>query len=449
MNSRLATLLVVGLFVLGTVGGVASPAAADSTATNQSPPSDTYVVEQDDSCYEIEPLSSEQSIEAFYDYRDHNTHPNDTDRMYSSYGTTHLQESDTSLLFLHEGTDGTSLVMVHDELDGGTAGGVVEFDLVGAPHAATWDVRNDDYDGDTNRDEFDRGDGYANASWAYIEDRTGGGALNGGFGGPFSVTVHPAFNEDTDLYDADVAEEFEDENVTGTGGDWWDGGEIDDWEALSGDVDDPDRHSLSLSEPVTVRTGSCDDPGVTYDRTDGGIAASVSAPSVDDRVPLQPTAGTGDGVQFERIDVTGLEDDTTLEFASETPDGPPESPAGTDAMSHLSVDGDASTDASGTVTFTVSADELDDPGIGPDDVVLYEAVDDEWNETTTEVRADRGGSYQFEAEVSSLEGLTVALHPEAGPDERSWVSDVGFAGGVAVGSFLLLSLLWVAAVWRR
>ena len=449
MNARLATLLVAGLFVLGTVGGVAGPAVADPAATTQPPPSDTYVVEQDDSCYEVEALSTDQSIEAFYDYRDHDTHPDDVDRMYSSYGTSHLQDSNTSLLFLHEGTDGTSLVMVHDELDGGTAGGVVTFDIVGAPHDATWDVRNDDYDGETNRDEFVRGDGYAGASWAYIEDRTGGGALNGGFGGPFSVTVHPAFNEDADLYDPDVAEEFDDENVTGTGGDWWDGGEIDDWEALSGDVDDPDRHSLSLSEPVTVRTGSCDDPGVAYDRTDDGIAASVSDPSVDDRVPLQPTAGTGDGVQFERFDVTGLEDDATLEFASDEPDGLPESPAGTDAMSQLAVDGDASTDASGTVTFTVDADELDEPGIGPDDVVLYEAVGGEWNETTTEVRVDRGGSYQLEAEVSSLEGYAVALHPDAGPDERSWVSDVGFAGGVAVGSFLLLSMLWVAAIWRR
>jgi len=445
MRSRLAVtvLFVAGMVIVGLVGGVAG-----NTLAQSAPESDTYVIEQDGACQEIEPLSSEQSVEAFYDYRDHNTHPNGTDRMYSSYGTTHLQESDTSLLFLHQGTDGLSLVMVHDELDGETAGGVVTFELVGTPHDAEWAVRNDAYDGDTNRDEFETGDAWADADWGYIENRTGGGALSGGFSDPFAVTIHPAFNEDADLYDADVAEEFDDENVTGTSGDFWDGGELEDWHVLSGDVTNPDRYELqSLEEPVTIRTGTCGGPSVASERTDDGIATTISGASVDDRTPVQPTAGTGADARFDRIDVTGVEE-ATLEFENGAPADPEGEPAAAETLSQLSVTGNSSGDASGTVTFSVDADELDERGLGSGDVALYQPGDGEWNANDTDVVVASGDTYQFEAEVDSLEGLIIATQHEETVTE-SLLSTVGYASLVAVASLAVLSMLWLAGMRRR
>lgn len=451
-----AAFLLTLVLTAGAIGGAAGPAVAAPgdapTGAVATPPSDTYVVEQGDNCRPVEPLSTDQSVEAFYDYRDHDTHPEGVDRMYSSYGTTHLQESDTSLLFLHEGTDGVSLVVVHDELDGGTPGGVVTFEYVGVPHDAEWVVRNDDYGGDTNRDEFEVGDGWARASWAYVENRTGGGALRGGFGDPFAVTVHPAFNEDADLYDPEVAAEFDDENATATGTDWWDGGELENWVVLSGDADDPDRFDVpSLDEPVTVRTGTCDTPSITYERTDDGIAATVTDPRPGDVVPLQPTAGTGEGVRFERVDVTGLSEDATVEFASAAPPTGSDPPPEADPLSQLTVRGSESVDAgdvAGRVTVTVDADRLADGGTGPDDVVLYESDGATWTAVSVD-RYDRAGSYRYVAEVSSLEGVTVAVDPAAGSDVGTWYSRVGVAGAVAVGTLLALSILWVVAARRR
>lgn len=450
MTGRIASALVAALLVVSSVGGLAGVAgvAPVETTSAQTQSADTYVVEHGGACQPIEPLSTDGSVEAFYDYRDHETHPEDVDRLYSSYGTTHLQESDTSLLFLHEGTDGLSLVMVHDELEGGSDGGVVTFDLVGAPHDAEWVVRNDAYDGETNQDEFDRGDGWASASWAYIVDRTAGGALNGGFGDHFAVTIHPAFNEDADLYDPEVEEEFADENVTGQGGDVWDGGQIDDWHLLSGDAEDPDRYDLeNLDEPVTVRTGSCSDPSVSYDRTDGGITATVSDASPDDSVPIQPAGGDADAVRFDRIDVTGLEGDATLAFSSGDADGV-SLPDGVEPLSALEIAGDGTDAASGTVTVSVDATALEERGVGPTEVGVYEQDGGTWTEAEMRVVDDRGSTYQVEADVESVDDVIVGVDAPETSLTGGWLSSLGVGGVVAVGSILLLASLYVAS-WRR
>jgi len=345
--NALAAVAVAALLMVGGVGGIVQPSAANtgpSAAQASLPPTDSYVIEQGESCHPIEPLSTDGTVESFYDYRNHETHPEDVERMYSSYGTEHLQEDDTSLLFLHEGTDGMSLVMVHDRLDGDTEGGAATFDIVGLPTEAEWVVQDDLYDGETNMATWDSGDGWASASWIWSDARTDGGAIQGGLNDQFAVTIQPAFNEDADHYDN---EDLYDPEFHGDG-------EIEDWEVLSGDVDAPDRTALSLEEPVTIRTGTCNSPSVSYDRTDDGTTASIEGASTDDRIALQPTAGTADGVTFETVELTGIEDSGSVTFEDRQPDDLPVSPE-VDSLSSLTITGDSIRDAPATVTFSVEA----------------------------------------------------------------------------------------------
>ncbi|MFA9427644.1 PGF-pre-PGF domain-containing protein [Natronorubrum sp. A-ect3] len=427
MNTNsLAAVAVALLLVLSGVGGFVQLSGAN-TDTTASTPTDSYVVEQGDSCYPIEPLSTNGTVESFYDYRNHETHPEDVDRMYSSYGTEHLQEDDTSILFLHEGTDGLSLVMVHDQVDGDTEGGAVTFDIAGLPSEAEWVVQDDLYDGETNMATWDSGDGWASASWIWSEARTDGGAIQGGLNDEFAVTIQPAFNEDAEHYDN---EDLYDPEFHGDG-------EIEDWEVLSGDADDPDRTALpSLEEPVTIRTGTCDTPSVSYDRTDDGTTANIQGASVDDRIALQPTAGTDANVTFETVELTGVEDSGSITFEDRQPDGLPDAPDDVESLSYLTMSGESTQDTSATITFSVEAEYLEQQGLSPEDITLYEADGGDWVESETAVTSESGSAYQFTAEVSSLEGVTVTQQP------ASESAIPGFEAGIAAAVIALLAALW-------
>ncbi|ELZ00839.1 hypothetical protein [Natrialba asiatica] len=447
MSARVAPVLAVAvLLVCASIGGVAQQRGQTGVSSQvNAPPTDTYVVEQGDRCQQIEPLSTGETVESFYDYRNHETHSNDTDRMYSSYGTQDLQEDNTSLLFLHEGTDGLSLVTVNDRVDGDTTGGIATFEFVGVPHESAWAVQDDNYTGETNMAEWYGGDGWLGASLIWAEGRTDGGAINGGLNGPFSLTVQPAFNDDAEFADAD---ELYDP-------DFHDGGEIEDWVVLSGDADDPDRATLpSLDEPVTIRTGTCDGPSVTYERhgntsgpdTEGdGITATIDGASEGDTVYLQPTAGTTDGVRFDGIEATGLDTDSTIRFESNQPDGLPESPDDVQSLGHLSVTSDDELgEVSGTVTFSVDADLLNERGIEPDELALYERGGDGWAESETTVRDATGDSYEFSASVSSLGGFTVA------PQQPSTITESPMPGfGPVVALSVIVALIGAAAIRTR
>ena len=427
MNTNsLAAVAVALLLVLSGVGGFVQLSGANTAAT-ASTPTDSYVVEQGDSCHPIEPLSTNGTVESFYDYRNHETHPEDVDRMYSSYGTEHLQEDDTSILFLHEGTDGLSLVMVHDQVDGDTEGGAVTFDIAGLPSEAEWVVQDDLYDGESNMATWGSGDGWASASWIWAEARTDGGAIQGGLDDEFAVTIQPAFNEDAEHYDN---EDLYDPEFHGDG-------EIEDWEVLSGDADDPDRTELpSLEEPVTIRTGTCDTPSVSYDRTDDGTTANIQGASADDRIALQPTAGTDANVTFETVELAGVEDSGSITFEDRQPDGLPDAPDDVESLSYLTMTGESTQDASATITFSVEAEYLEQQGLSPEDITLYEADGGDWVESETAVTSEAGSAYQFTAEVSSLEGVTVTQQP------ASESAIPGFEAGIAAAVIALLAALW-------
>ncbi|WP_049925915.1 PGF-pre-PGF domain-containing protein [Halopiger goleimassiliensis] len=426
---------IVALFVTGALVGVAPLGVADAVSANpaQSTP-DSYVVEQGEMCRAVEPLETDGTVESFYDYRNHETHPDlpDEERLYSSYGTTHLQEENTSALMLHEGTDGTSLVMVHDRFEEGSTGGMVTFDIVGLPAEAEWTVQDDRYDAPSNVVEWDREGDWAYASWLWREGRTDGGAINGGLDGEFAVTIQPGFNEASDFHGDEMLDDLE----------WYEDGEIEDWEFLSGDEDAPNRQSLDLAEPVTIRTGTCDDPSITYDRYEGGTAIGIAGASPDDVVSVQPGVGSSDNASIDALELTGIDGTATLTVSHDRPADLPASPyEDVDPPASLTIDTDA-TSASATVTFTVESDWVDDVGYEADEVALYAAEDGEWTPADTTLVEEPGTSYRYEAEVDSLEALTVAPAPDAGgTDEDSAALPMsGFAAIVSIGALLLTAL---------
>ena len=434
-SNALLTVLIVALVLISGVG-VVHPAAGGGHAEDDerlpasvaSDPADSYVLEQDDVCQPIEPLSSGETVEEFYDYRSHETHPPDVDRMYSSYGTTHLQDDDTGILFLHEGPDGVSLVTVLDQVDGDSTGGLATAELVGLPLDAEWVVKNDGYDdgGDgTNIDEFDSGPGWATASWGWREARTSGGAINGGLDGEFAVTIYPAFNEEAQL--ADRADELVDAGL-------YDDGEIERLEALSGDDEDPERTDLSLEDPITIRTGTCDGPSINYDRSADGDVVTAHVENADVGNSHSLTAATGsEDVEFGDLEVTPTHETASLEFTGKEPDA---ADYGVDeTFTTLELAGEGIEDET-TVHFAVEKESLEEHDFGPEDVTLYERDGSEWTAVETELVDETADDYRFAANTSTASAVTVTASESGlglGPTSRPVLAVVT---GAALSAFL-------------
>ncbi len=319
------------------VASVVVASAGSSSANTSVEPveSDAYAVVQGDRCLPIEPLGDgHQTVSEFYDYRNPATDPESY--TYSSYGTTQLQEDDTSLLFLHEGSDGLSLVLLHDRLDGDTNGGAVTMQIDDLPAEGEWVVEDDDYEG--RDDEFDHAETSSRITWVWSAGRTDGAAFNGGLDDSFEIDITPAFNEMADFrYD--------------TGG--YDG-QITDWQVLTGDDHDPERVSLALDESVTVRSAGC--TGVT----DLDVAESTT---VDGDVTINATV-TNDGEREETVTVPFTVDGTVVD-EQELTLGAGESTTVTTTVSADEVGTLAI--AAGEVEATVEVVEAEDelPGFGP------------------------------------------------------------------------------------
>ena len=264
-----------------TVGSVAHATAASDSDRS-------IVLEQGDRCFELVALSGDEPVEEFYDYRYptelYDSVSGSNGSSYSSEGTTDLQKDATSILFLYDGPEGLSLVVVHGRVDGEEDnGGVVTFTFDGMPDEASWVVRDDYYlEGDepasTNHDRWDVDGSTHQIDWGYRPDRTDGGAARG-LGEEFEITIDPAFNEDAALA-SDLVH-----------------GPIEYWEALSADGDSSERFSLEMNEPVTIRTGSCedstDDPADTPDET---------TDTPDDEPVDDPTDGPDDEPADDPVD---------------------------------------------------------------------------------------------------------------------------------------------------
>lgn len=402
-----ATALVVALVVSVVLAG-ALPASQDVAAQEES-----YVVEQGTQCEVITPLSGEGTAAEFYDYRHHGTH--DEDYAYSSHGTTHLQGNDVSSVFLYEGPDGLSLVTVHDRLGGGTGGGAAEFEMVGLPAESEWTVQDDDYSENID-DVWRHGDVWSDIAWLWGADRTDGGVVTG-LGEEFEVTINPAFNEQQSTFNGT--------QVDGTVG------EI---HALSGDAQEPDRVPMtSIEEPLVIRSGSCEDPTVQYDRIDRGITASVAdetgepvaqaqqgvQATVEDTggesVALRPPATGENGVQYDRLSVVAAGPDTltgpetaTLELSVEEAFEIPDNDDAL-ALSAFSVDTTEGSVEDAALTFGVESATLDEHDATVNDVTVYEDGSDGWQRVATEPVGGTSDATQFRADASGDGQFAVVL----------------------------------------
>lgn len=210
----MAVLASVALVTATVPTGAGGPGTHVQASGHDSPvPSGAFAVVQETTppvVEVIEPLSTGQSVEAFYSFNDPDSN--------SANPPGEIIRSGVSNLFLFQGPEGLSLVLIHDRAGDGD-GGEAHVDFEGLPEDGGWVVRDDPgYGGHTDTYAVDHVD------WGWAGCCTDGGAYRG-LGGFSVVTV----------------------NATFLGG--W-GGTIDAWHVLSGDVEDPDRTELDPEEPV-------------------------------------------------------------------------------------------------------------------------------------------------------------------------------------------------------
>ena len=274
---------------LGAVAGTAALGAPAAAATGDGP---GYVLVQADTCVPMVPLSGDEPVEDLYDYRlperyastENGATDPGTGPYYSSAGTASLQAADSSVLFLYDGPDGLSLVVVHgDVAEGG--GGSATFTLSNVPAGASWVVKDDLYRDpetgeieDTNYDRWETDGDAHEIDWTWGE-RTDGGVLRG-LGDDFELEIDPAFNEDAALY----AKHYE--------------GDVEDWQAVVGSRDGLDRVGLDLDEPVTLRSGECDGEPL-FEVGVGDVSLRVYDDEIQIRVFGAWVSISGDGIDVD------------------------------------------------------------------------------------------------------------------------------------------------------
>lgn len=249
-------------------GYTTSPAAVQQQAQ--------FGFTQHGQCYEVGAVGNgSRSVASFYDYR-----PN---MSYSSAGTRDLQENGASNLFVYHGTDGYSLVFVHDEYDE-PGGGAVSMTFTGLPGSGRWVVEDDDYPG--RDDRFDHDGSQSTIDWVWQDDRTDGAAFRGiEAAGDDGITVEPSFNEDAALWETWARPDS--------------GGRVDTWRLLSGGGWPVTE--LDMDAPVTVRPDGCDRAQPT-----ARLAAPVEHVLTGQSVTLSAANTTDDtGVVEYRWDLDG------------------------------------------------------------------------------------------------------------------------------------------------
>ncbi len=237
-TSAAAIVALIAILSIATVPVAGSVGQSALQQQDDTPPGN-YSVLQDGDCTTISTFGDgSQSVEAFYDYRTPETDP--SSYTYSSLGTMDLQQDDTSILFLYEGTEGTSLVLVHDRVYGGTNGSAVTMQFDGLPEEGEWVVEDDSYSDNISggpNDEFDHEETSSRITWVFGDNRSDGAAFRGGLGDDdVELTIDPAFNDNADfrVYP----------------------GEITEWQALSSGDDGTERTSLDF-QPIELRSGPC------------------------------------------------------------------------------------------------------------------------------------------------------------------------------------------------
>jgi predicted ribosomally synthesized peptide with SipW-like signal peptide len=211
-----------------------------------------YTATQGDTTVELEPIEGDETVQEFYDFRLPDRYDSEDNRnatngasfpgsgpYYGSAGTEDIQQGDTSIMFLYEGPDGLSFVVVH-EGDGSSDGGSASFQITDLNGNGEWVVKDDLYlgsDGTLASSNYDRW--YTTTNTQTIDWTWGGGGSDGGafqtLSDNFEFTISPSFNEESELY-----EQFYN-------------GDVDEWQVISGNRNNPDRTTLNMSEEVTIK----------------------------------------------------------------------------------------------------------------------------------------------------------------------------------------------------
>ncbi|WP_115865544.1 PKD domain-containing protein [Halorussus litoreus] len=319
---------------------------SDDPANTPGDDPDAFHLQQNGQCYEIGTLGDgSQSVEAFYDYRNPETDPS-SDK-YASFGTTHLQDNQESKLLVYNGSDGYSLVVIHDEMsqdDGGAPyGSTVTFQLSGVNNSS-WVVQDDSYDDGNQDDNWDTAGNTHEIDWKWSGDRNDGGALSNVTGE--EITIDPGFNEDASAWDS-WPYAGDEQNKT------------DDWRVVDREGDYRFEQFLDMSESVTLVSGTCSDGA----SPSADLTSSPKSAGNDGTVTLDASSSTDadDDIEEYHWDVDGdgeideRTDDASLEHTYEQ--------SGNYTATVLVVD---ETNREDTATTTVEVPESDD-GDGGDD----------------------------------------------------------------------------------
>lgn len=266
-RSPIASVGLTATLLLVTVAMGAPAAAGTSTADSHAVGSTntTFAVGQAGQCLtEIQPLvnRSETGVE-YYDYR--------IDGRYASHGTTAVQESGVSQLYVFAGSDGMNLVILHDRLGDGRSGGAVSFTVTGLPVDGEWIVEDDDYE---NRDDTFVHSGTSSAlHWMWAPNRTDGAVFRGlGSEDWTELTIRPSFGNDS--YAAEHGWQWASDGPS-------------EWQVRDG------RHgttSLDPTEPISIRQGGCDEqqPSVTLAGSPGEAENTVTLRATTPDSPTTP-----------------------------------------------------------------------------------------------------------------------------------------------------------------
>lgn len=269
------------VMVVGSLAVVPGSAVAQENAT--------FIVQQGDTCTEVTPLGDgSQTVEQFYDYRVLDDQAN-----YSSLGTTDIQENQVSQLFVYRGSNGLSLVFLHDKINE-PYGFVATGDISGLPSDGEWAVEDDNY---TNRDDtFEYTDTGAHIEWNSNGERTDGAAFRGLGSSDYStITADIAFNDEVDRYPF--------EEWSGSPSD----NEIDNWIVRSGDGSTTE---LDMSSPVEISPGSCSGGVSTFTASPNGSDANATTDTTDGSTAADTQTATDTPTAAE-------DDDTTADNGSD------------------------------------------------------------------------------------------------------------------------------------
>lgn len=256
----------------------------------------TFIVKQGGQCMQITPLGDgSQTVEEFYDYR---SPVMDQEGLYSSYGTTEIQKSQVSQIFIYRGSKGLSLVFLHDKFGDGGGGFVATADITGLPAEGKWVVEDDTYN--NRNDIFKYSNGSAHIVWGSNGNRTDGAAFRGLTSPNYTtITIKMQFNEESSNYPYPEWESPPEQN------------EIERWIVRSGTGE---TFQLDMDKPVKISPGTCS----------GGISTFTPAPTAS------PTATDTPGTTATTVPTpttvpTATQTTTTTPTPTETPTATPTS----------------------------------------------------------------------------------------------------------------------------